>query len=242
MKVAAYQMPLLPSGSIEAALSLIRERVAWCEVNGVSILCCPEAILGGLADDCADPQPLAMSVHSEQFDTMLAPLASDMVTTIVGFTERADDGRLYNAAAVFASGAIVGVYRKQHPAINRSVYAAGRQLPVFEAGGLRFGIVICYDSNFPNLARSLAERGAAALFVPSNNALPDANGGRELVTESRRVDIATAMANRLWVIRADVAGRRGDLVSYGSSAIVDPSGTVVQSARELSDDMIVAEL
>jgi predicted amidohydrolase len=143
---------------------------------------------------------------------------------------------------VLASGAIVGVYRKQHPAINRSVYAAGRQLPVFEAGGLRFGIVICYDSNFPNLARSLAERGAAALFVPSNNALPDANGGRELVTESRRVDIATAMANRLWVIRADVAGRRGDLVSYGSSAIVDPSGTVVQSARELSDDMIVAEL
>ena len=143
---------------------------------------------------------------------------------------------------MFENGAVVGVYRKQHPAINTSVYTPGRELPLFQVGGLRFGIVICSDSNFPELARSLAERGAALLFVPSNNALPPAKGGPELVTESRCVDIATATANRLWVIRADVAGCCGELVSFGSSAIVDPSGTVVQSARQLSDDLIVAEL
>ena len=50
MRVAAYQAPLLPAGSMEA-LALIRKRVEWCEAEGVSILCCPEAILGGLADD-----------------------------------------------------------------------------------------------------------------------------------------------------------------------------------------------
>jgi hypothetical protein len=53
VRVAAYQAPFLPSGSIEMfreALSLIRERVEWCESVGVEILCCPEAILGGLAD------------------------------------------------------------------------------------------------------------------------------------------------------------------------------------------------
>jgi hypothetical protein len=49
MKVAAYQAPLLATGSLEA-IDLIEERVAWCESEGVSILCCPEAILGGLAD------------------------------------------------------------------------------------------------------------------------------------------------------------------------------------------------
>jgi len=241
MRVAAYQMPLLPAGSL-AALNLIRERVAWCEANGVSLLCCPEAILGGLADDSQDPAPFAMSVDSGELATALAPLASEAVATIVGFTERANDGRLFNAAAVFERGAIVGVYRKQHPAINRSVYAAGRELPVFQVGSLRFGIMICYDSNFPDLARSLAARGATALFVPSNNGLPPAKGEPALVMASRQVDIATATANRLWVIRADVAGRCGDRVSHGSSAIVDPSGRVVQSACPLSDDVIVAEL
>ena len=46
----------------------------------------------------------------------------------------------------------------------------------------------------------------------------------------------------MWVIRADVAGRTDELVSYGSSGIVDPDGMVVQSARQLSDDLIVAEI
>ena len=49
MKVAAYQAPLLPAGSM-AALGLIRKRLDWCESEGVEILCCPEAVLGGLAD------------------------------------------------------------------------------------------------------------------------------------------------------------------------------------------------
>jgi 5-aminopentanamidase len=49
MKVAAYQAPLLSAGSMEA-LELIGDRVRWCETEGVDILCCPEAVLGGLAD------------------------------------------------------------------------------------------------------------------------------------------------------------------------------------------------
>jgi predicted amidohydrolase len=44
------------------------------------------------------------------------------------------------------------------------------------------------------------------------------------------------------VIRADVAGRTDELVSFGSSVIVDPCGTVVQSARTLNEDIIVAEI
>ena len=54
MKVAAYQAPLLSGGSM-AALALISERVKWCEGEGVAILCCPEAVLGGLADDAQSP-------------------------------------------------------------------------------------------------------------------------------------------------------------------------------------------
>ena len=44
MKVAAYQAPLLAAGSFQA-IALMQERVVWCESEGVSILCCPEAIL-----------------------------------------------------------------------------------------------------------------------------------------------------------------------------------------------------
>ena len=134
MKVAAYQAPLLPSGSLEA-LDLIRRRVEWCEVEGVAILCCPEAILGGLADYAADPAAFALDAQGDQLSRMLAPLASDTVTTIVGFTEVTGSGTLHNTAAVYYRGSVIGLYRKLHPAINRSIYAPGDQLPVFQVAG-----------------------------------------------------------------------------------------------------------
>jgi predicted amidohydrolase len=239
MKVAAWQAPLLAVGSMDA-LDLIRRRVEQCESEGVAMLCCPEAILGGLADDAHDPASLA--IPTDRIERVLAPLRSDSVTTIVGFTERSDDGRLYNSAAVFHRGAVVGVYRKQHPAINRSVCEPGRETPVFRVGSTTIGIVICNDSNFPALTARLAALGATMLFVPTNNGLPPAKGGRELIARSRAVDCASATAHGLWVVRADVAGRAGDLVSHGSSAIVDPRGAITCSARELSEDLLIAEV
>lgn len=239
MKVAAYQAPLLPSGSMEA-VGLIAERVGWCEAEGVEILCCPEAVLGGLADYAARPAELAIDVQGGQLAKVLAPLASETVTTIVGFTESGGSGRLYNSAAVYRRGAVIGVYRKLHPAIRRSVYDAGDQVPVFTVDGLTFGIVICNDSNFAEPARRMATQGEAALFVPTNNGLPPEKA--DVVADARDADIARATENGVWVIRADVAGRAGELVSYGSSGIVDPAGKVRQSARRLAEDLLVAEI
>ena len=144
MKVAAYQAPLLPSGSTEVALRLIREQIERCESEGVEILCCPEGVLGGLADYA--PRPTAIAIDCGQLNRVLAPLASDRVTTILGFTETAGSGQLYNSAAVFHKGSVVGVYRKLYPAINTSVYAAGDSMPVFVVGDVTFGIVICRDA------------------------------------------------------------------------------------------------
>lgn len=239
MKVAAYQAPLLPGGSMKA-VGLIRERVGWCEAEGVEVLCCPEGVLGGLADHAARPAELAVSVQGGQLAEVLAPLASDTVTTIVGFTEVDGAGRLYNAAAVYRRGSVAGVYRKLHPAIRRSVYTAGERMPVFTAGGLTFGILICNDSNFAEPARRMAAQGAAALFVPTHNALPAEKA--DVVADARNADVARATENRVWVIRADVAGRAGELVSRGSSGIVDPQGRVLQAARRLTADLLVADI
>jgi predicted amidohydrolase len=239
VKVAAYQAPLLPSGSLEA-LGLIRKQVEWCEANGVTILCCPEAILGGLADYAANPTEFAINARGDQLSTALALVASDTVTTIVGFTEITAAGRLYNAAAVFHKGSVIGLYRKLYPAINRSIYYAGDQMPVFQVGDLTFGILICNDSNYIEPARILASKGATALFIPTNNGLPPDKA--DVAAHARNIDIARAIENSVTVIRADVAGRTDSRVSYGSSGIVDSEGLVLQSARRLNEDLIVADL
>ncbi len=237
--VAAYQTPLFPVGSM-AALELIRQRVVSCEQAGVEFLCCPEAIFGGLADYSARPLDFAIDVSTGELDTMLAPLASDTVTTIIGFTELASDGALFNSAAVFHRGAVAGVYRKIHPAIRRSVYRAGELASVFTIGDLTFGVIICYDSTFPELARSMAEKGAMVLFVPTNTALPPERA--DVSADARRCDIALATDNSMYVVRADVAGRIPGFVSYGSSGIVAPDGTVLASAQRLAEDLLIADV
>lgn len=109
------------------ALPLIKGCVEQCEADDIAILCCPEAILGGLANYSRDPTRFA--VATSRIGSVLATLASDTVTTILGFTELTDDGALHNSAAVLHRRRIAGVYRKQHPAIRRSMYAAGETGP-----------------------------------------------------------------------------------------------------------------
>jgi predicted amidohydrolase len=239
MKVAAYQAPLLRSGSM-AALDLIRDRIKWCETQRVDILCCPEAVLGGLADDAECAADIAIDAEGGQLEALLAPLASKSVTVIVGFTETVGSGKLYNAAAVFCGQKVIGIYRKRHPAIRKSVYSAGDQSPLFTLGSLSFGIMICNDSNYPELAADMTARGARIIFVPSNNSLPPERA--DVVALSRAVDIARAKDNKVMIVRADVAGRTGDRASFGSSAIVDTRGTILRTGETLSEGILVAEV
>lgn len=169
MKIAAYQAPLLNGGSMDA-LPLIRRRVEQCEAEGVAFLCCPEAILGGLADYSDDPTRFA--VAADQIASVLTSLATDTVTTIVGFTELGDNGTLFNSAAVWHRGTVAGMYRKRHPAIRRSVYTAGTDTPVFRVDGLTFGVLLCNDSNFSDAASRMAEQGRPCCSFQRTTACP----------------------------------------------------------------------
>ena len=239
MKLAAWQAPLLPRASM-AAIDLARERIAWCEAEGISILLCPEALLGGLADDAEHPAESAISVENGELEALLSPLASDTVTTSIGFTEITSAGKLHNSAAILHRGALLGIYRKRHPAIRRSVYSPGEQAPVFTIDGLTFGIMICNDTNHPELARALVARGARALFVPSNNALSPEKA--DVVRATHAVDIACARENGVPVVRTDVAGRAVDRVAFGTSIIVGAGGDVLRLASPFVEDMLVATI
>jgi predicted amidohydrolase len=183
----------------------------------------------------------ATRTDNGQLAEVLAPLASCTVTSIVGFTEIVDD-KLYNAAAVFHKGRVAGIYRKLHPAIRRSVYSAGLATPVFRVGELTFGILICYDSTFSEPARAMAAQGAKVLFVPTNNGLPTSRAYPGLVQEARASDRARALENGVWMVRADVAGANGELLSYGSSGIVDAKGNVVQETNLQTPHLLVADV
>lgn len=220
-----------------AALELIERRLRDCEILDADLLLCPEGILGGLADDVARPAQIA--IPTEAVTQALRPLASATVTVIVGFTEAAE-GKLYNSAAVCRGGEVLGVYRKRHPARRVSVYAAGSDSPVFDVAGARFGLMICNDSNFPELADDMVARGGRLLLVPSNNGLRSEIA--DVVDQTRAVDVETARRCGVPVVRADVAGRNESRVALGTSAIVDAAGEVLWAGASLAENLLVADV
>jgi predicted amidohydrolase len=241
VRVAAYQAPLSATRSPDL-LHLLAEQVARCEAAGVEVLCLPEGILGGLADYVEPADRVVFPADGTALDEALAPLGSATVTTIVGYTEGDGSGRLFNAAAVFHRGAVIGRYRKLHPAIRSSVYTAGSETPVFTVGPLTFGILLCRDSVFAEPTRAMVSRGAAALFIPTNIGLPADRAHAEIAAHARRTDVALATEHGVPVIRADVVGAAFGLRAHGSTAIVGPAGHLLAAATGQEAGLVVADI
>jgi hypothetical protein len=122
---------------------------------------------------------------------VLAPLASDTVTTIVGFTRSTRGPALQRRRRPPARRG-VGVYRKRHPAINRSVYAAGGETPVFAAGALTFGVVICRDSTFDERRARWSRVGRPRCSSRRTTGCPRRAAAPSSSPRARRCDVARA--------------------------------------------------
>jgi predicted amidohydrolase len=104
---------------------------------------------------------------------------------------------------------------------------AADSLVVFDIGGFRVGLSICYDLRFPELYRALVARGANVLLVP---AAFTTHTGKDHWHPLLR---ARAIESQAYVVAAAQWGKhpRGR-TTYGHSLIVDPWGTVVAEASD----------
>jgi omega-amidase len=92
------------------------------------------------------------------------------MTIIPGaFVERRNNNTLQISSPVIANdGVIAGRQLKLHPfGPQRKVVKAGTKVELFKSASFRFGIGICYDIVFPEVARALLKNGADILFFPS---------------------------------------------------------------------------
>jgi predicted amidohydrolase len=165
-------------------------------------------------------------------------LAQDTGGLIVaGFAERTEQG-LYNSAAAMDGNGVLHVYRKAHLFLNeQALFLPGDTgFHVFEYGGLRIGIMICFDWAFPEAARTLALRGAQLLAHPSDLVLPYAQ--KAMITRSIENGVFSITANRWGVERL---GEK-EISFSGLSQVVDVKGKVLVSAPGAADSVMVCEI
>lgn len=223
VRIAAAQTPEFIE-DIEAALAYAASAVTEADARGAELLCFPEGYLQGYLTEEAAARRWALDLASPEFHAVLGRLPKARPTIVMGLIE-AEADRLFNTAVVVRQGALIGRYRKAHLLAGERAFTPGEEASTFEAGGVRFGINICYDTNFPEAARKVAEGGASLIVCPANNMMPRPTA-EKWKHEHNRARGSRCRETGLWLISADVTGERDGRIAWGPTAVLDPAGAV----------------
>lgn len=146
------------------------------------------------------------------------------ISVVIGVAE-ADAGRFYNTTLLITPEGIALKYRKTHLwASDRGVFSAGDRYATCVWNGVRVGLLICYDIEFPESARALAQLGVELIIVTNGNMDPYGPTHRTAI-------MARAQENQAFALMVNRVGEGdGGLVFAGGSALVNPFGTLLKEA------------
>jgi predicted amidohydrolase len=210
---------------IDGALQCLTEFAASAEAEGAALLCLPEGFIQGYLTEEAAARRHALDLASPAFAAILDRFPKSGPILVIGLIE-VDHGSLFNTAIVVRYGALIGRYRKQRLLAGERIFHAGTTCPTFEIHGLRFGINICYDTNFPDMAQQVAAQGASLIVCSANNMMRRESA--ELFKDQHNVVRgARCRETGLWLVSSDVTGERDGRVAWGPTAVLDPTGAVV---------------
>ncbi|MFN9719542.1 MAG: carbon-nitrogen hydrolase family protein [Planctomycetota bacterium] len=232
-------------GDFEQNLERVIAGLERAEQERVEIVSFPECFLTGYPDTEEVARRDAFAMDSPQVMRVLDATSRFDSVTIVGFNElRGPD--LFNTAMVCHKGHLMGRYSKCSAYLK--FHRQGRDFPVFEHHGVRFGIIICSDGGYIEPARILAAKGARIIFAPHFNYI----GKESLISHFMKVradHTARAVENSVWFVRGNNVslGREEciqnyDGVGYGDSYIIDPEGEIFVRSRRHVEDFIFADI
>jgi predicted amidohydrolase len=212
MKLAAAAYPLDYLPDWPAYVAKLTDWVARAAKEGAELLVFPEygamelASLGG-ADVAADLQASLQEVmrHTPAVIALHEDLAARYKVQILGASGPAMAGgpRPVNRAILYGPQGRIGHQDKQiMTRFERELWdiAPGNGLNLFDTAIGKIGVIICYDAEFPLLARALVEAGAEILLVPSAT---DALSG---YTRVKVGAMARALENQCSVVHAPTVG------------------------------------
>ncbi len=207
----------------------------------VDLLLFPECFLQGYLVEPDHVRRCALDLATSSFQRVLDRLMPLRPTLVFGVIEQSGFS-YFNTAIVVRRGVLEGSYRKTHLTPGEHVFQPGTSYPTFDLHGLRYGINICYDTNFPEAANAVASQGARLLLVPSQNMM------KRQAAETWKCRHNAIRAERvretgMWLVSADVTGSRDEgRVAYGPTSIMNPDAEAVAQVPTMAVGMVVASI
>lgn len=238
MRIAAMQAR---SGFLDVPrnLALVDTAAASTRASGADLLVTPELFACGYAPALLRPH-LSAELTLRISEGMADISRRHGLGVVYSLPMRGDGGWHIGAVLLDRSGEELLRYRKVHlfGEEERSTFAASSAPPnAVEFDGLRLGMLICYDAEFPESVRALADAGADVVLIPTALGV-----GFESVPEV--LLRARALENQVGVVYSNQIGRvptegGGSLRMGGRSIIIGPDGRVLAKAGAADQELKV---
>ncbi len=230
LRVASLQYFIRPVTSFEQFAEQVSALVETAADYKCHLVVFPEYFtvqlltLGNIKKPIAE-QVNELADHVPRYTELMVGLAKKHSVYIVGGTIPVEeDDSIYNRAFVFGPGGGYGVQGKLHMTRfeNEEWFVkASRGLRVFETDFGMMAVAICYDVEFPEMARAAARLGAHILCVPS------CTDDRQGFLRVRYCAQARAIENQMYVIHSCTVGSLPMVpavsLNYGQASILTPS-------------------
>lgn len=237
MRLAILQMQA-KAGDVDANLARIERSAEDAASQGADLLVAPELAVTGYGAGEA-MAALAEPPNGPAARRLAALSARLGIALIIGFAER-DGDTVWNSALYVDGNRPPVTYRKAHlyGPYERGLFTpAPPAATVFEHRGVKTGMLICYDVEFPETVRRLAQAGAALVIVPT--ALPVSDHS-ELI--ARKMIPVRAFENQVFVAYANHCGGDGLFSFAGLSVIAAPDGSLLAEAGEQGEALLIADI
>jgi predicted amidohydrolase len=163
--------------------------------------------------------------------------AKDNSTAVVfGAPERFGSGYANSAVFVDRNGDVAGIYRKAFLfGSEREAYVPGDELLVVDLGGSKAGLMICFDVEFPEVARALAQAGADLLLTISANMDPFGRDHHVFCT-------SRALENGLPHAYVNQTGTGEEFTFVGGTMAVSADGDILVETASAEEEVLELEL
>jgi predicted amidohydrolase len=235
MKLALWQTA--PGGSRDSCMARLGLAITKAASAGADLFISPEMCVGGYNIGAAAARENAQSYTAVRHD-LCALAATYQIALVIGLPSPSA-GLPFNSCVIIDKvGVARAPYHKTHlfGDVDRAQFWAGDTVsPVIELGGWRLGLAICYDIEFPEVARDLALRGADLIVTPTANMAPFDSVATRLVP-------ARAEENAVFVAYCNYVGAEGAFKYNGLSCVCGPDGSDLIRADKFSEALLYATI
>lgn len=236
-KIAAIQMDC-QIGDVKDNLRRVELHMELAAEENARLIVFPECILTGYGfQNREHGLQNAITQDSQAIQSIIEHCEELGVFVVVGYLEREGD-KLYNSAICIGPEGVVGNYRKTHLpflGVDRFVTPGTEPYQVYDLGGLKIGILICFDGSFPEPCRILSLLGADLIVLPTN--WPEGAWG-----SSAHVPAMRALENHVYFLSCNRVGIENMFRFIGQSRLIDWTGEDLDYLDHDEEGMLLATI